>query len=174
MKKSIQAIAQVLAAVFILQGLSACALFGSPNAESPAAVQSDEQLVGIDEPKASDVAPLVSEGPIVTEAPHPIPINVPAKVETKVETKVEAKVEAPPPAKPEKKKAVAKAAAVKPVENGAFKTTLKACMMKSKPSNKSSTLANIPKGRKIWVQKSGAFYKVSRVKGVGYLAISCF
>ena len=30
------------------------------------------------------------------------------------------------------------------------------------------------KGRKIWVQKSGAFYKVSRVKGVGYLAISCF
>ena len=170
MKKSIQAIAQVLAAVFILQGLSACALFGSPNAESPAAVQSDEQLVGIDEPKASDVAPLVPEGPIVTEAPQPIPINVPAKVETKVE----AKVEAPTPAKPEKKKAVAKAAAVKPVENGAFKTTLNACMMKSKPSNKSSTLANIPKGRKIWVQKSGAFYKVSRVKGVGYLATSCF
>ena len=71
------------------------------------------------------------------------------------------------------KKPEAKAAG-KASAKGAFKTTKKVCPLKEKPNSKAATLTSIPKGRKIWAEKAGAYYKVSRVKGVGYLAGSCF
>ncbi len=166
-------IVRLLIAFFAFQGFSSCASRGE-SAETPAVA--DDQLAGLEEPKPLEVAPLNPD------TPQPLPVNtspvvepptpfIPPKKEI-IEKVPSPKKEKAPPAK--KEKSAAKKTADKSTENGIFKTTTKSCAMKSKPNAKSETLTTIPKGRKIWVEKKGAFYKVSRVKGVGYLATSCF
>lgn len=170
-KTAARNIARILMALFILQGFSACAMKGESAPENPAITESDDQLAGIKEPKPLEVAPLNPDTPqplpvknTVAETTPPV-ASAPAKVEKK---------ETPAPTKKEMAAHVKKEKAAKATENGVFKTTSKSCMMKSKPNAKAASLTTIPKGRKIWVEKVGAFYKVSRVKGVGYLATSCF
>ena len=158
-------IVRLLIAFFALQGFSACASRGD-SSEAPAVA--DEQLAGLEEPKPLDVAPLNPD------TPQPLPVNTSPIVEPAnpmTPAKNEKKEKAPPI---EKVKPAPKKRAAEKSEKGIFKTTTKSCAMKSKPNAKSATLTTIPQGRKIWVEKAGTFYKVSRVKGVGYLPTSCF
>ena len=151
-------IVRILLAFFALQGFSACASRGD-SSEAPAVA--DDQLAGLEEPKPLDVAPLNPD------TPQPLPVNTSPIVEP---------IKPLAPAIEKMKPAPKKTATEKSEksEKGIFKTTTKSCAMKSKPNAKAANLTTIPKGRKIWVEKIGAFYKVSRVKGVGYLATSCF
>ncbi len=198
MKKLTQLGKRLLFAAFILQSLTGCASRDEAPSETPAVIEQEDQLATAEsELKAGEaqLSELDSAAPLpvlpisnettaqqlepAKKAP-PIPDSpvLNSKIRSKVEPKAEAKTSVKAADKNADKKSAknkkSSEAADEKSDNGGFKTTKKACDMKSKPSAKSATLTTLPKGRKIWADKQGGFYKVSRVKGVGYLAASCF
>ena len=181
MKKLTQLGIRLLFAAFILQSLTGCANRGEAPPETPAVIEQEDQLATAEgELKAGEAQ--LSE--LDSASPLPVlPISnettaqqlEPAKkappmpdspvLNSKIRSKVEPKAETKSSAKVVEKNADKKAAKNKKSEaadeksdNGGFKTTKKACDMKSKPSAKSATLTTLPKGRKIWADKQGGFY----------------
>ena len=165
-----KAMVMLFLAIVIFQGLSACAL--RPDAKdaeesTPSIMDQDDQVSG-------------AATELKTETPQPLPVSESVGQLPVIKGEPSLSSEMTPPKKVTKdtaKKEPLKKAAEKMASTsgqGAFKTTAKICLMKSKADAKSETLTTVGKGRKLWVVKSGSFYKVSRVKGIGYLAKSCF
>jgi hypothetical protein len=161
----------------LIHGLSGCASKGSEIDDSPAPVSDKDDGLVPPEPtsnpaEASSVTGDNSAAESSTSVPLPVMKETPEPKAEKSEP-----VKSSESAAPKKVHAAAKTSSKAPDKasaKGAFKVTTKKCAMKSKPSADAKTLVSLPKGRKVWVEKSGKYYKVHRTKDVGYLAISCF
>ncbi len=138
----------------------------------------DQQQSPQDELGAATAAAVDDKAATTDESPSMAPVNeAPQVVELEKKEKQKPQIEKPVkvvqklPAKKAQKESGAES---KSSGKGSFKKTVKNCDMKSKPNAKSKVLTNVSKGKKLWVEDAGKFYKVFRTKDVGYLSKSCF